>query len=178
MKEELTVEDSSPQPVTAETVNNLRKRLGRPRKSEVIPEQKEEDGLEEELTELAKSLNDLAERVKRLETVPEPTELVTEKNLKPVSSEKGSEIIIAVKKILGQGDTDKCQFSVTTEPGSPGVSFRLTIIPPDHLKENPTDRRVKIVPYLEGIPGSMNYAELVRNYCIKYANNHGISYFV
>lgn len=88
-----------------------------------------------------------------------------------------SKVVEAAKKILGDGDPARCQFAVSVEAHS-ADSFRLVLIPPAHLKENATDRRIKVIPHLQGVPGAAEYALRVKNFCVLFANKKGINYFV
>jgi len=133
--------------------------------------QKEVEDLREKLTWLYNEFNELKNHVENFQ--PRPTE-PPNKELEPVksvSTEGGENVIIeAVGHVLGDG------FQVTIKPANPGVTYSLEIIPPDQLKEHPDDRRVKVVPYLEGVAGAIEYAKIVRNFCMKWAGNNGRVY--
>jgi hypothetical protein len=81
-----------------------------------------------------------------------------------------SDIEIVVKEILG----DDFESSVTSVPG--GASFTLTITPPEHLRETPSDVRAKVISTVEGITGVRDYAEKVKKHIIGWAHKTGHVY--
>jgi hypothetical protein len=81
-----------------------------------------------------------------------------------------SAILQVVKDILGDG------FETKVAPNQDGVYFQLSIIPPAQLKEHKDDRRVRVIPYLEGVSGAKEYALRVKTYCVAWAAKNGRVY--
>ena len=130
----------------------------------------------EKITMLSFRLDSVEKYTEHLKTVesPNPDNVELKKSAEPG---KEDALITVVKKILGNGDIEKCQFAVTTKPDSAGGTFRLKIVPPEHLCEQDDDCRVKRLSYNEGISGAEIFAKTVLNRCIKFAQNKAISFY-
>ena len=81
-----------------------------------------------------------------------------------------SEIIKAARNILGE------QFEIFLKPHQPGMNFRLEIVPPEHLREDENDRRIKVISYVEGVSGAKVYAQKVKEHTVKFANARGVTW--
>lgn len=131
-------------------------------------------GLKGEIEELVKKVDEMIDRLSKLElhvdgiqTLPR----VQAPEIKPVETTATNSVIIEeVQKFLGEG------FEVKLEPAEVGVSFRLTIIPPQHLRESDNDIRVSVISNIDGINGAMSYAERVKNFCVRWAQKNGVAY--
>lgn len=139
------------------------------------------------LSDLPSRVKDLADELLKLKSfvheIQSPAKEAPSAEAKSTIAETAitdhqNEIVELVKNILGNGRVEDCQFQVNLQPGDAGVSFKLLIIPPEHLKENPDDKRMKMIPYLEAEAGARAYAEQVRNFCLAYASRMGRSYIV
>jgi len=170
------------------------KRKGRPPKaksetegSEVV---KAMQNISEALNVMSSKLSDVTQRIERIEQTAEYQPVSRETDEPTVPAEPGKEdvTVLAVKKILGQGDPASCQFSISIEPEGNGRNFALVMIPPVHLREIPDeitkdgrrivmDRRVKVLSYNEGVSGAEQYAKKVYAKCVGYANQNAIAYF-
>lgn len=88
------------------------------------------------------------------------------------------EYVRIVEEICGKG------FEVHTAAIPKREAFKLTIIPPQHLREiadNPVtgeseDRRVKVINFVEGAAGVRAYAERVADFCSRWATKNHVSY--
>jgi hypothetical protein len=125
----------------------------------------------EEFTTVRKHVNDIqAEPVKEEPTHSPESEKVVDNNQKA--------ILDVARTVLGNGDPEACQFNVSIEKGDPGLSFKLVITPPEHLKEHRDDKRVKMIPNLEAETGVKSYAEQVKSFCVNWAQKNGKPYMV
>ena len=170
---------------------SIGKKRGRPKKevNEVIT-------VLSEISDAVKNLLQTDELIiKRLEEVEKYTESMRpiespqgDKEVKSATPGKEDVLVLAVKKILGQGDVQKCQFEVSTVPNKTGRNFDLLIVPPLHLREIPDeinghgekvimDRRTKVLSYNEGLSGAEAYTRSVFNRCVQWANKNAISFF-
>lgn len=123
------------------------------------------------MNEMLDMFGQLSDRVDALETVEvRPAAELPKEGGPTVQTQEESGIINVVKNVLGQS------FTVETEVAEPGISFRLKITPPDHLKEHKDDVRVKNITNIEGEAGSRAYAEQVKAYCINWASSRGVAY--
>lgn len=173
------------------------KRRGRPKKEDAP--QKEANEILLTLTTVANAVRILGERFEALSERIGKVEKYTESMVpvesptldvvvKPAEIGKEDVLILAVQKILGQGDPHASQFQVFTEPERNGRNFMLTIIPPRHLREIADeedangkaiimDKRQKVFSYNEGVSGAENYTKIVFKRCVDHANRNAISYF-
>lgn len=132
--------------------------------------------VEKILDSTMKLVEDLAAKFDNQFTVASepPSQPETVKTAAPVIS---SEVLDAVRTILGSGSKEKCAFEIKTEDGEQGVSFRLTFIPPPHLRESESDKRSRMIPFSQALPEAKKFATIVHDYCIAYATRNGLAYF-
>lgn len=134
-----------------------------------------------EPTDEVLKIEELMNKIAELET--KNTELLEE--LKKIREEKEPEVVLeaventeetpvdpyveCVKEICGK------DFETQIEPVT-SVNFKLTIIPPTHLREMEGDRRVKVISNIEGLAGVRAYAERVKTFCVIWAQKNGVNY--
>ena len=136
--------------------------------------------LMKKVDELLEKLTSFEDRILKLEaTASKDTHTSYEpptQDDKLAEKPSDSKVVSSAKEILGDGNADRCEFEVTMKTHS-ADSFRLVIVPPQHLKENATDTRIKVIPYLQGVSGASEYALRVKNFCVSFATKKGINYF-
>lgn len=124
-----------------------------------------------ELTDIVTLLN---ERIENLETAPPVTTTVKVVDVDgdpiAVQTDENSGIIKVAQNVLGKS------FLVETVVAEPGISFQLKITPPEHLREHKDDVRIRTITNIEGESGARLYAEKVKAFCIKWANDRGVTY--
>jgi len=131
-----------------------------------------------DLTASVAGLSDRLNVVEQYTSTMKPVESPTgETIVKSAEPGKEDQLITAVKKVLGQGSPEKCQFIISTEPDKTSASFRLLIVPPEHLKESDMDVRVKRLSYHDGVSGAEVYAKIVLERCLKIAQRNALSFF-
>lgn len=112
-----------------------------------------------------KSLEVSLEEVKNTQASAPPTQ----QNVPVVEHQADDDTVKVVTDILGP------QFQVIKTAHS-SDSFLLTIIPPEHLKESPEDKRVKVIRTYEGLNGVREFTDKVKAFCVDFAQKKGVPY--
>ena len=121
---------------------------------------------EDQLTSLMVLINALDERVTALEQREQsPVSVLSNPN-----HAAPDDVIESVERLCGK------EFEARVEVQIQNVSFGLTIIQPERLRETPEDRRFKCLTYVEGIAGVEAFAKSVAENCRGFAFKHGIQY--
>ena len=173
------------------------KKRGRPRKEESPQEAVEIlttlSTMSDAIKNLVEATGLISERLNKVESYTESMRPVEsphpeDQETKPATPGKEELLVNAVRRILGQGSIENCQFEVSTVPNKTGRNFDLLIVPPTHLREIPDevndrgekvimDHRTKVLSYNEGLSGAEDYARRVFDRCVKWANQNAISFF-
>lgn len=118
----------------------------------------------EQITAIKKENTELLEKISELN-----------KQDKGVDRKEGDPLqnLAIIKEVETVLNNSKEKFVVSVAPFD-GLNFRLTIIPPVHLREHLEDKRQKVVPSIGGEVIAKEYAVLVKNFCLVWASRHGI----